>query len=583
MQRNEIEIKIDEVFNLTLNKKGQENTYLGRVQELIELVNQDLSLTPINNDEKEKLSFKISYIFTMIGIYVQQLLKKSNSIKEKCDLYIYMNHAHLAYANLVTGEKDRENALTKAKEALYEAYALDKPYTVAIEAYNAAKTDEDRKEAYQLLSMVYPPKKIERQPNEAVKKSIRQNVNGFELSEVQTKYAPYTPNELYDHAVELLKINNESYEAIECFEFLLSMKPERKSYLGLAEAQFKQAHLLATFGHTDQGRNLLLIKAVSNLNEAIKLDPENSQNKKIKNRIYEIQRLMIPDNALRMIEYLDNYQRKYGSFSSKSYNKFKDYLHDAYYKVKDPEKIADVVYKTIEMNPDLPEKFKEKLKLASLTNKKLLEAAESAITHKEKENHYREVAGRLLRDDKLPNAKLGIETMLEKKKKPEMEYKYLNTLRAVENNFFQETKKLTNACQTYNHKDSGNKEPAVDLVKKAEDELEKDIPLSVVYQNKPIERIIVMRNNLHNYAKNHAPKLNEVLEKKKNSSGLLKAFHAAFVALGCLSIVYIPFVIRDMHHSKQTKGTVFFTHAPEERKIKHQAKKSFHALGRIKK
>jgi hypothetical protein len=178
-----------------------------------------------------------------------------------------MNQAHLAYASLVVGNEYQTKAKEKAKKALYNAFnliievnnpaesdiekkeALDNAYALAKVAYTAADSDIEREEAYQLLSKIFP------------KIVVRQ----------------------------LIPKNG-------------------KSYVDLANTQLEKALKFATLNHFLKQIHDILKLAIFNYRNALKFYSENSRNHKIiKAQIYKTKRLMIPDNALRMIEYLDKH------------------------------------------------------------------------------------------------------------------------------------------------------------------------------------------------------------------------------------------------------------------------------------
>lgn len=607
MQRSIVEI---ETAYALAHEEVVDDNYLQRIKDLNEYVSQQSFLIHIDDpEEKKELTRKRLFILARIESCYWQC-KISNRLNnnltdtDNFQITLFRGYAFLAKAVLATEMKDLDEAKKRAIEVLNEASKL-------------AKTPEEQEKVSQLLNRVLPPENRVQQPNQPVQEQQLElktdQIVGIglisEADEPEIIIAPHQDDSdnIYnrkialllkanDGVASLLKANDGVYETMQSLEIMFPVRSNRESLRDLADAQCTLAQELAILKHPAQQINVILELAIYNLKKAIELDEKKPSNKGIEESIYKIKRLMIPDNALRMYECLDRHQRKYGSFSPKLFKKFKDALHNAYAS-RDPENIAKVVYKDIiKIHPKLADKFK----LASLSNHDLLEEAkiasnafagirgsqkDAAKKEKEKDKYCREVAGRLLRSDKLANAKLDIETKL--KTKEGKGYKYQFTLCYVKENFYRETKNLSIACETYINKANKKEDFAyVSLVQGARNELNKDNPLDIPFDNyeKPFKQITTLRNNLYNYAKRHAPKLNKALEEKKNSplSRIFNAAHAVFTALGCLSVFYLPYAMIAAYHSKQTKGTVFFTHAPEEQKFKHQTKKSFHKLGRKK-
>jgi hypothetical protein len=323
-------------------------------------------------------------------------------------------------------------------------------------------------------------------------------------------------------------------------------------------------------------------------------------------------RLNLPDNALRMIQLVEMYQSKFESLAPEDYKNIITDLMSA--KAED---------RAVEVFNRLPKKAftsaqVEQLRLASLTNEALLKKANEVCDtysrtsdhdsryksfEREKEKYCREVEGRLLRSEIDPSKKRDIEEKLglreenrfdqenmqstfdwteegQKSKftwdEADEKVKYPHLIRELYQDFSTQSEIMYGRLSPSKEDEPKHGKEKSELLQPVLKEWKKpDIKSGSYSQN-----LLNLRNNFLQLEK----KIPEIAAgMKKDRRPWLSNIHAVFVALGCLTIVgLIPTAVA-MYKSKQYKGTVMFTHAPETSKIAPAAEKALDKLGRIKK
>lgn len=357
-----------------------------------------------------------------------------------------------------------------------------------------------------------------------------------------------------------------------------------------------------------------------------------------KKEYIRITRQLLPDNALRMIELLENFQTATHFLDPTDYRKIIKGLMAA-----QDENQAPIIFNSLSKKRFTPT-YLEQLRIASLSNADLLKAANDicetyfATAHhaptynkvnQKKENHCQEIEGRLLRPI-LPFKKRPIEELLldtshfdEEKECPVKSYGHV--IREVAKDFTKHSEEMRKRLFPFERVKKDN--PAIpiednNLLKERNLLLENDQLIiespsikdngpqkaeqtrTSKYEYKPIRHpkkhkflwdtienwyrpkgfpyhekdLLNIRDNMLNL-ESKLPSIKEPME--KNRRILLSYIHAAFVALGCFAIVGIPATLVAMYHSKRFKDTVFFTHAPDSAFIVPAAKECLKSLGKI--
>jgi len=323
----------------------------------------------------------------------------------------------------------------------------------------------------------------------------------------------------------------------------------------------------------------------------------------------------LADNAWRMLQLLEKYKMDGGQRRDMCQGIIDDLMSEK------TEQKAEEVFKII-INDQreggnnrvggnwfTPAQYDE-LYLASLTNEKLLDAAEKehAINGKHLKKYYCEIEGRLLRSDGIkPEQKTQMENIFcdEKDRKeqvapnnfrsdikaklleqeveviedigdiseedrkeqvPSVKYKYQNTLDAVYQDFKEQTNKIYNLSKDSEKRTVKEIFSNWDLIcyNKAED------------LSRMINQFLALQKELQK------PSIQKCLEMDRIpwKSFLLDVF----VGVGCIVLGPIGWLATGiaMFLSYQSKRDMFFTHAPESMKIKPAAEQALIELGEIK-
>jgi hypothetical protein len=270
----------------------------------------------------------------------------------------------------------------------------------------------------------------------------------------------------------------------------------------------------------------------------------------------------LPDNVFRSIEIIEKCKAASNPVLHPQYQ----YLIDRLMKTTDENHLSLV----LNLFPhDLFTRSQiDELQITSLTNSKLLEAANFTISHHSnlKHKYCREIEGRLLRTNQFFGYSRNIESMLK-----DNQQKYSLVSQYVCNDFLFYSQKIRQHLVSENNAVKGGAEKGVLLT-----------PLLKQWKNAtgiPHTDLYLMRDNLLLSQQKLIP-LEEPMKLDRHS--LLSHLYAAFVGLGCITVPFIgvPLTIWAMCRSKRDKNTVFFTHAPETMKIVPEVKGSLRMLGK---
>jgi len=285
----------------------------------------------------------------------------------------------------------------------------------------------------------------------------------------------------------------------------------------------------------------------------------------------------LPDNGLRLLKMFDN-------IPTPSMHEINMHFYNSSIngiKQSTKEDMAKWYFADILLKP-FGSKNAKQLMIASMTNLELLNAAlnPSLLSGSNLDPTelikivHREITGRLLRIEKDPNKPLEIERLLltknqvfHKKTKEMIDFQSVEDI--VYDNFAKESKKIHDLF-TFMQEESNNVEKNTLLT---------DILLTwTVPTEKNTENLLKMRDQFL-ALQARIPELKTVMHTDRRP--WLSLLHFAFVALGSLVVIGLPYTFYSIYTSNRDKGTVLFTHAPQGMKASKATEKSLLKLGQV--